>query len=240
MNFEILPLSGAGGLFDVLTWIPDPRSRGGIRFPSRALLATAICAHLSEHKSFRAIAEWISDQPTEIRTALGFTRREAPSEKTIRMFLQRLDVQTFSARISKWFSDILEVESQCAIAIDGKTLRGSLSQAAQAVQLVSAVTHGRGVTISQDKIEGGNEIKAAQNLIAGLELCGKTVTLDALHTQKDTAALIANLKLADYVMTVKDNQPTLREGIANAPIGAFSPCIYRNGQRSRPHRRKKH
>jgi hypothetical protein len=114
------------------------------------------------------------------------------------------------------------------IAIDGKTLRGSLGAFSNAVQLVSAVTHRDGITISQDEIKSGDEIGAVQGLIADLDLTGKTVTFDALHTQKQTAKMIVDLKNADYVMTVKDNQPTLREEIANAPIGAFSPAMIRS------------
>ena len=55
-----------------------------------------------------------------------------------------------------------------------------------------------------------NEIPAARTLLAGLELTGVTVTMDAMHTQTDTATLITAAG-GDYVFTVKANTPTLHE-----------------------------
>jgi predicted transposase YbfD/YdcC len=213
MDIESLPLCGAGGLIDVLAKIPDPRSRSGLRHPSKALLAASICAVLSGHKSFIAIAEWIADQSEETRKSLGFLRPEPPSERTIRAFLQRLDAKKFSARICEWFEDHRGIEACEVIAIDGKTLRGSLGSFSNAVQLVSAVTHRDGITISQDEIKSGDEIGAVQGLIADLDLTGKTVTFDALHTQKQTAKMIVDLKNADYVMTVENKSHWIRDVI---------------------------
>ena len=59
-----------------------------------------------------------------------------------------------------------------------------------------------------------NEIPALRALLEPLNIKGKVVTVDALHTQKKTANYLVDDKEAHYLFTVKDNQPTLRADIA--------------------------
>ena len=224
MDLAHLPLAGHGGLIDVLARIPDPRWRSGMRYPSKALLGAALCATLAGCRSFKSIWEWTSAQPSGIRRALGFRGEKAPSEKAMRIFLQRVDGEKMASQIGDWFSS--QLTSVTALALDGKTLRGSHNEPSQMMtQLVSAVTHDRGITVGQLVVEGGNEIGAVQKLLAALDIEGVVVTFDALHTQRDTATLIVRVKQADYVMCVKGNQPRLLEELKNASQAAFSPSL---------------
>lgn len=68
-----------------------------------------------------------------------------------------------------------------------------------------------------------NEIPTIQPLLNGLNLKGAVVTADSLHTQKETARYLVEEKKADYVFTVKDNQPTLRKDIQQLGLSAFPP-----------------
>ena len=71
-----------------------------------------------------------------------------------------------------------------------------------------------------------NEIPVARELFKKLELDGRKVSLDALHTQDQTARALVLEHGADYLFTVKDNQPTLRaniERLVQAPPARFSP-----------------
>jgi predicted transposase YbfD/YdcC len=52
------------------------------------------------------------------------------------------------------------------------------------------------------------------------------VTADALHTQKETARYVVEVKKADYLFTVKDNQPTLKQDIADLHLEAFPPSAH--------------
>ncbi len=102
----------------------------------------------------------------------------------------------------------------CAIAIDGKTLRGSHKGSQKAIHLLSGVIHKEGVVIAQEEVdEKTNEIKHVKPLFKNIDIEGSVVTADALHTQKDVANYLVEEKKADYVFTVKDNQPTLLEDI---------------------------
>ena len=73
-------------------------------------------------------------------------------------------------------------------------------------------------------------------LLAPLPLAGAIVTADALHTQAETARYVVTEKQADYVFTVKDNQPTLKADIATLGLEAFSPSAHRRDERARPDR----
>jgi hypothetical protein len=71
-----------------------------------------------------------------------------------------------------------------------------------------------------------NEIPVARELFGELNLAGRWVALDALHTQDETARQLVVEHGAHYLMTVKNNQPTLRQNIDQAvpvPPTGFSP-----------------
>ena len=71
-----------------------------------------------------------------------------------------------------------------------------------------------------------NEIPVARELFAKLDLDGRKVSLDALHTQDQTARELVLEHCADYLLTVKANQPTVQENlerlVATPPV-AFPP-----------------
>jgi predicted transposase YbfD/YdcC len=72
-----------------------------------------------------------------------------------------------------------------------------------------------------------NEITALPDLLAALPLDDVVVTADALHTQRDTARFLVSEKGADYLLVVKDNQPTLHQKLQRLlPQSAFSPSTH--------------
>ena len=71
--------------------------------------------------------------------------------------------------------------------------------------------------------EKTNEIPALPRLLAPLPLEGAVVTADAMHTQEATARYRVEEKKADYLFTVKDNQPTLKQDIAALHLESFPP-----------------
>jgi len=95
------------------------------------------------------------------------------------------------------------------IAIDGKSIRGARTNDTTAPHLVAAYDHRHGVVLGQLAVAAkSNEIPAVRTLLAGFDLAGVVVTVDAMHTQTDTAQLIVDGG-GDYVFTVKKNQPKL-------------------------------
>ena len=71
--------------------------------------------------------------------------------------------------------------------------------------------------------EKTNEIPKLPQLLDPLPLEGAVITADALHTQQETARYLVESKKADYLFTVKDNQPTLRQDIAALELKSFPP-----------------
>jgi predicted transposase YbfD/YdcC len=116
----------------------------------------------------------------------------------------------------------LQTGERDAIAIDGKTLRGSQKQGAPGVHLLSALAHRVGLTLAQQAVDDKtNELPVAVAVLRHLVLEGRSVTMDALLTQRQIAQQIVDAG-GDYVMVVKENHPQLLEDIttvfALAPI----------------------
>ena len=116
------------------------------------------------------------------------------------------------------------------LALDGKTLCGDRDGEDPPVQLLSALLHNEGLVVAQSRVSSKtNEIPIAQSMLRRLDIEGSVVTGDALHTQRETAEIIVTEKKANYVFTVKNNQPTLRKDIEDLDWGSFSPSG-RNGR----------
>jgi len=215
LDVDKLPLDGEGGLFSVLATFTDRRKRRGIRHSMQSVLALATCAVLSGQRAFTAIEEWARDQPKEVLKRLGCKYRQPPSERTFRRVLKHLvDVEEVDEKLGLWVAQHQTVLKGMGIALDGKTLRGSRDGDNKGVHLLSAVVHGSTVVVAQTRVsDKTNEIPCVKPLLANLDIAGAVVTADAMHTQKETARHLVEDRNADYVLIVKDNQPTMREDI---------------------------
>jgi predicted transposase YbfD/YdcC len=204
-------------LLAYLATISDPRGRRGRRHPLVAILAIAAAAVLGGARSMAAIAEWAADAPQLVRVALG-ARRDAPahwvvpSEATIRRRLARLDAEALAEVIGAWLADRDcpdQRRRRRAVAVDGKTLRGARRDG-RAVHLLAAMEHATRRVLAQRAVNGApGEVPGFQPLLADLDLAGAVVTADALHAHAEAAQFLVTTKRADYLFTVKANQPTL-------------------------------
>jgi predicted transposase YbfD/YdcC len=105
-------------------------------------------------------------------------------------------------------------------AADGKTVRGAVRPDGSQVHLLSVFDVTTGTARAQREVDAKtNEIPELTPAIACLDLIGQVVTLDALHTQAETARHLAEDKHAYYLMIVKANQPSLLEAVTNALAG---------------------
>jgi hypothetical protein len=218
-----LPLEGKDGLLDLLKTLVDPRKPRGIRHPVVTVVALAVCAALSGARSFCAIAEWAQGLSPDALRQLGSKRRTPPSEPTIRRILQHLDADRLDVQIGQWLVRHYPLAGR-AVAVDGKTLRGGHDSGQTPPHLLSAILHQEAVVIGQIAVEEKtNEIPKLPQLLDPLPLAGAVVTADALHTQQETARYLVEDKKADYLLIVKDNQPTLHQDIADLDWKAFPP-----------------
>lgn len=221
-----LPLKGQGGLIDLLATVMDPRKKRGVRYSSVAMLALALCSCISGVKSYDGMGDYAKSLPPDALRLLGFKRGKPPSESALRKFLQRLNAEEMDRKTGDWFLKQTTLK-EAAIAIDGKTLCGSHNGIKKAIQLLGAILHKEGVVVAQKKVrDKTNEIPMVKELLKPLDIEGAIVTLDALHTQKKTAAYIVEKKKADYVLIAKGNQKSLKDDIAAVADDDFSPSAY--------------
>jgi predicted transposase YbfD/YdcC len=135
----------------------------------------------------------------------------APSHDTFGRVMGLIDPKQFSACLVNWTAELQTALKGRHVAIDGKTARGSVrkSKGLRAMHLVSAWAAEAGLTLGQVAVdEKSNEITAIPELLELLSLKGAIVTIDAMGMQKEIVEKI-NEKEADYVIGLKDNQPTL-------------------------------
>jgi len=228
LDINRLPLEGEGGFMDLLKTVVDPRKPRGVRHPVATVVAIAVCAALSGARSFCAIAEWAQGLSREALRQLGSPRRNPPSEPTIRRVLQGLDADRVDAQIGCWLAAHHLFPGR-AVAVDGKTVRRGHERGRPAPHLLSAILHQEAVVVGQVAVEDKtNEIPKIPELLDPLPLEGAVVTADALHTQQQTARYLVEEKKADYLFTVKDNQPTLHKDILDVEWNAFPPSAHHN------------
>jgi predicted transposase YbfD/YdcC len=198
-----------------LATVPDPRHRRGTRHTITTILLIAAAAALTGARSFTAIGEWAADLPQHLLAALGarIDRRRglyrAPGEATVRRVLGLVDGDALDVAIGAWLAG--QDDAPAAIAVDGKTLRGTCDATGQGgVHLLAAMTHDSGIVVAQREVDGKtNEITCFQPLLSTMDMAGVVVTADALHTQRAHARHLVEELGADYVLTVKENQPIL-------------------------------
>ena len=205
-------------LIEVFAAIPDFRKPRGKRHPFTAIFALACCAMLCGYRSYSAMAEWGRNYGARLAQALGFTH-DTPCAATLHTIFRRVNRDEFEAHLGAWADSVVgslpaaPETPEVAMALDGKTLRGSKKQGAPGTHLLSALAHHVGVTLAQHAVDDKtNEITAVETLLGQLVLEGRIVTMDALLTQRHVAQTIVD-KGGDYVMIVKDNQPQLRADI---------------------------
>jgi predicted transposase YbfD/YdcC len=221
------------GLLECLMLLPDPRRRRGRRHPLVGILALAVSAVLAGARSVAAIAEWAADAPTDVLTALGLAPHpltgqiRVPGEATVRRVLAMVDADALDTTVGGWLESLHATETPAdqvghrkwrAVAVDGKTLRGSGPPGSQ-VHLLAVIDHHHDTVLNQVQVAGkSNEITAFQPLLAPLDVTGLVVTADALHTQREHAAWVT-ARGGAYLLVVKRNQPGLYRLLKSLPWG---------------------
>ena len=232
-----IPAARCHYLLDLLAQVPDPRKRKGRRHPLAGLLAVGIAAVIAGSRSFAAIGQWAADAGPEALAVLGAARGPA-DESTFRRAFALISADVLDRVLGAWLhTRAVMAGGRLVIAVDGKTVRGAKNKAGKAPHLVAALAHGTGTVLGQVAVdERTNEIPAVRDLLkAFASLAGSVITIDALHTQHDTAQVILG-RGADYVMTVKGNMPTLYRQLKKLPwarIPSVSSVSTGHGRRAR-------
>lgn len=209
-------------LKEYLAQVEDPRQAKGRRHPLSAILCLCCVAMMAGAKNPQAMADWWRNRQDlgPFLELLGFTRDYGPSKSTLYRVLSLVTIEAFERVLTAWMEAVLAALPPLAedelevIHLDGKSLRGSKKQGAADTHLLSGLSQRLGLTLHQMGIDDKtNEIGVMPDFLAELVLKGRVFTMDALLTQREIARTIVEQE-GDYVMIVKDNQPTLRADLA--------------------------
>jgi predicted transposase YbfD/YdcC len=138
-----------------------------------------------------------------------------PSHDTLRAVMSRIKPDEFNVAFTRWVQTELPSLVDCHVAVDGKTLRGSRDEQGT-VHMMSAFAAKARVVLTQYPCAAkSNEITAIPDLLSFLELKGAIVTIDAMGCQKNIAKQIIDAE-ADYVLALKENQPSLYAEVKRA------------------------
>ncbi|MDA1191875.1 MAG: ISAs1 family transposase [Candidatus Poribacteria bacterium] len=192
----------------MLSQVPDPRQASKVRHPLKALLLHSILGVLGGSRGPVAIAEWGRHRP-ELASHLGYRQSKMPCAATFCRLFIHLDWQALVWVIQRWAEAWIQPEESAscpaALAVDGKTYRGSRKRGGQGCHVLTAVFHELGLTLGEAAVDDKtNEIPVATDLLGRLRLQNRVVTMDALLTQHRIAETILEHK-GEYVMPVKGN-----------------------------------
>jgi predicted transposase YbfD/YdcC len=210
-----MPAAPTASILTHFAHLDDPRISPATRHHLLDIVAIALCAVICGADSWveveafgRAKRDWLG---TFLPLPHGI-----PSHDTFGRVFAVLDPAQFEAGFRSWVATVARLSAGAVVAIDGKQLRRShdATTGKTALTLVSAWAGANRLALGQVAVDpGSNEIPAIPALLRMLALEGCVVTVDAIGCQTAIAAQIAT-QGADYVLSLKENQPTMQEAVA--------------------------
>jgi predicted transposase YbfD/YdcC len=194
--------------------LPDPRrpTRNKLHHLTD-ILVIATCAVIAGADSWEAIAEYGRTKQDFFRGYLPLTNG-IPSPDTFERVFAKLDPISFAKAFGRWMAAACQATGLVPVAIDGKSARSAKRNTATGcLHVVTAwAAENRLVLGAASVADGSNEIAAIPELLRTLDLAGAIVTIDAAGCQVENARIIRKQQ-GHFLLTVKDNQPTLRTAV---------------------------
>ncbi len=232
MAAEALTIDPAS-LYSAFEQVADGRKKKGRRYPLPLLLTLLLLGKLAGETSVNGIVDWIKERQGWLRAQLNWPKR-FPTNSTYSEALARCDAQQIVTAIASVLLKARAVE-QCGsepsrlqanhqeevlthVAMDGKTLRGTLgheSEGQPAVHLLSLYECQSGIVLTQRAVHRKeNEISAAAALVHPALVKGRIISTDAMHTQKKWCACV-HAYGGYYLTIVKKNQPQMYQDLVD-------------------------
>ena len=236
-------LDVCGGLLELFGGVPGPepdgRSGQGTDHPAAAVLALAAAAVVAGMKGYTAITGWVADVSAAVLADLylraGAIPAGAPSKTTIWRVLTGAGPEMFDAAVGAWLMNAAGFAAPVAggaddrapgrgalmqVRLDGKAIRGAKDADGNQIRLLAAlVGRDAAASVVAAQAEVGkktNEVPVATRVLDQIDLEGKIVTADALHTVKATAERIHEHG-GEFVLPVKENRRALFDALDALP-----------------------
>lgn len=202
-------------LSDDLKNLSDTRDRRGKIYELNDLLIMILLARLAGADKPHAIFEWVRNRQALIVKKLKLKTERTPCLNTFRHILNEIvSLTELEAIFQGFLHKRYGKQSSVLICLDGKTMRGTIPKGeTQGVHLLSAYLAEDGIVLKQIMVDGKtNEITAGLDLLHTLHVKDKIVCADAMQTQRQFCIEVLS-RGGDYLLWVKDNQPTLRQDV---------------------------
>jgi len=197
--------------------IRDPRrNSGNFKYKLIDVLVIIILAVISGSEGWDEIYEYGESKEEWLREYLEL-KRGIPKPDVYRRVLAAIKPEKLEEVYREWVGGYVRSCCQKQIGIDGETLKGTnkAGWSQDKLHMVSAWVREDGISLGQIRTEEkSNEIKAIPELLDALDVSGAVVTIDAMGCQRGIAAKIVERK-ANYILSVKENQPSMKEDIAD-------------------------
>lgn len=223
-------------LLELFTGVSDGRVGPGRDHPVAAVLALAAAAVVAGMKGYTAITGWVADVPPAVLADLylrsGAAPAPPPSKTTIWRVLTDADAGAFDVAVGTWLMDLAGFTTSATaggedcsrtlmqVRLDGKAIRGAKDGDGNQVRLLAALAGpdaAAAVVAAQAEVgKKTNEVPMAAVVLGQVDLGGKVVTADALHTVKATANFIHDHG-GEFVLPVKENRRALFDALDALP-----------------------
>jgi predicted transposase YbfD/YdcC len=227
---------GRCDLLELLGGVPDGRTGQGRDHPVAAVLALAAAAVVAGMKGYTAISGWVADVPPPVLAGLylrcGAAPAPPPSKTTIWRVLTDAGTGELDAAAGTWLTGLAGPTpagpdagedgppALTQVRLDGKAVRGARNPDGTQVRLLAALVGpdaASSVVAAQAAVGAKtNEVPVAKAVLGQLDLHGKVVTADALHTVRATARLIREGG-GEFVFPVKENRRSLFDAVDALP-----------------------
>ena len=201
---------------EYFTQIKDPRVERTRYHLLTDIITIAILAVIAGAQGWEDIEEYGLNKKEWLETFLELPF-SIPSPDTFRRVFEKINPKEFEQCFRQWVQSLVEKLGVEVVAIDGKTHRGSYDRESKlkALHTVSAWSSEHRLVLGQTKVNAkSNEVTAIPELLDILDISGCIITIDAMGTQKLIAEKIIAAD-ADYILSLKDNHPTLHQQVKN-------------------------
>ncbi len=213
-----MAVASASSLIEHFAALADPRQSWKVLYPLPEVLLLVLCGTLAGAEDFVEVRRWGVVNLDFLRRFLAFAVG-IPSHDTLNDVLNAIDGTLFAQCFSAWVESLREATPSAGdleiVAIDGKTSRRTHDRAKKRgpLHMVSAWASSQRLVLGQQACEAkSNEITAIPLLLERLPLTGALVTVDAMGCQTRIAQTILD-RGGDYLLAVKDNQPSLHDEV---------------------------
>jgi predicted transposase YbfD/YdcC len=208
--------------------IQDGRHKRGVRYSIALILTLIVLGKLAGMTSLQGITEWVRLRATWLSEVLPEHPKRFPCVATYSNVLRAVDAEHVTQILSQVLIRV-EATKRCAeeasrlrgqaeqeehrhVALDGKTLRGTLGHAApdqQKMHQLALYETQTGVLLKEQVTgEKQNELSIVSQFFTPYLVKGRILSADALHTQHAFCLRVTRWD-GDYVLIAKGNQATL-------------------------------